>query len=149
MVRYEATDINNKQTVKFREIIVRDTTPPNITLLADPSGTISPLFMELGETYTEYGFYSTDILGILDEYHNSDNIDFSVAGTYHVVYTAFDLCNNKSETIRVIVVQDTQPPIITLYGDNAITVELGDDFIEPSYNVFDQELYIDTADIFH
>tara|TARA_Y100000389_G_scaffold72022_2_gene68737 strand:+ start:148 stop:8115 length:7968 start_codon:yes stop_codon:yes gene_type:complete len=148
MVRYEATDINNKQTIKFREIIVRDTTPPNITLLPNLNGTISPLFMELGEIYTEYGFYSSDILGILDEYHNSDNIDFSVAGTYHVVYTSFDLCNNKSENIRVIVVQDTQPPIITLSGDNEITVELGEDFIEPSYNVFDHSPYTLTRQIY-
>lgn len=148
MARYQATDINNKQTIKFREIIVRDTTPPNITLLPDPSGIISPMVMELGNTYVEYGFYSTDILGISNEYHNSDNIDFSVAGTYHVVYTSFDLCNNKSEAIRVIVVQDTQPPILTLSGEDAIIVELGDDFIEPSYNIFDYSPYTLTREIF-
>ena len=148
MVRYEATDINNKQTVKFREIIVRDTTPPNITLLSDPTGVISPIIMELGETYIEYGFYSTDILGISSEYHNSDDINFSVAGTYHVVYTSFDLCNNKSENIRVVVVQDTQKPIITFTGELAITLELGDDFIEPSYTIFDYSPYILTRVIY-
>ena len=148
VTRYEATDMNNKQTVKFREIIVRDTTGPNITLLPNPNGIISPIVMELGDVYTEYGFNSTDILGISSEYNNSSDIDFMVAGTYNVVYTSFDLCNNKSEVTRVVVVQDTQPPIITLSGDDAMVVELGDQFVDPSLSVFDYSPYTLTKQIF-
>ena len=148
VIRYQATDINNKQTIKYREVQVRDTTPPVITLLPDPSGIISPIVLELGQEYTEYGFFTNDILGISDEFHNSNSIDFNVAGTYNVVYTAFDLCNNKSEATRVVIVQDTQAPIITISGDESIIVELGDPFQDPGVEIFDYSSYSLITDIF-
>ena len=61
-----------------------------------------------------------------------DTVDYTKAGDYTVTITASDLDGNTTVETQVIHVQvDTTAPVITLWGDSEINVEIGDRYSEP------------------
>ncbi|THB72137.1 MAG: DUF5011 domain-containing protein [Gammaproteobacteria bacterium] len=78
-------------------------------------------------------FYSEEVVW---EEHvtvtGEDAVDYTKAGDYTVTFTATDLDGNTTVETQVIHVQvDTTAPVVTLWGDSEITVEIGDMYNEP------------------
>ncbi len=56
----------------------------------------------------------------------SGSVDTSQSGTYTVTYNCTDLSNNTTtRTATVHVIADTEPPMITLYGETETTLYIG------------------------
>ncbi|THB72139.1 MAG: DUF5011 domain-containing protein [Gammaproteobacteria bacterium] len=69
----------------------------------------------------------------------SDEVDLTVVGDYVITFSATDPDGNTTTAQQTIhVVEDTEPPVITLFGDSEITVEIGDKFVEPNGSLYDE-----------
>lgn len=117
---------------------VDDTIPPVITLLGN-----NPMLFDIGEPYNEPGATATDNKDgdITDQIViNSDSVNTSVEGTYRVHYTVSDSSGNTAHEIRALFVgvdPDSIPPVITLLGDNPMTIEINDPYTEPGATAID------------
>lgn len=108
-VTYNAKDSNgNKAEPVIRKVFVKDTTPPEITLIGE-----NPITIERGLPYVEYGAVA------IDNYDGPlTNISILHApsgmrlGSYEVIYRAIDSSGNIGEAIRYVDVVDTIPPIV-------------------------------------
>ena len=104
--------------------LTSDTTPPDITLLGDPEVSI-----ELGTPYTDEGATATDNIDgdLTDQITTVNPVDTDVAGIYTVTYDVSDAAGNEAGQISrtVTVTSDTTPPVITLLGEPAVSIELG------------------------
>ena len=96
-----------------------DTTPPVITVLGD-----NPATVELGDTYVDAG--ATADGG--ETVSASGTVDVFVVGSYTITYSATDDAGNEGTATRTVNVVDTTAPVITINGDNPVTVELGDTY---------------------
>ncbi len=92
-----------------RNVIVRDTTAPIITL--NGSWTIS---VEYGSTYTELWATWTDLYeGNWTVSDISGSVNTSITGNYILTYSKTDSSGNTGTTTRTVTVQDPVPPIVT------------------------------------
>jgi len=111
-----------------------DTTPPVITLNGDANVTI-----EKDGNYTELNATANDNLDgdisskiVID----SSDVNTDVVGIYVVTYNVTDAHGNKAievkRTINVtpVVIVDKTPPVITLNGNQNITITKGDNYTE-------------------
>ncbi|MCK4752979.1 MAG: DUF5011 domain-containing protein [Planctomycetes bacterium] len=98
-----------------------DTTPPAITL----NGSATQFAECSIDSYTEEGATATDdrdsevpvVIG-------GDTVDTSSCGTYVVTYNASDTAGNAAEQVeRMVIVEDTTPPVISLSGSDTIILE--------------------------
>src|SRR6056300_429364 len=121
-VTYTSTDDQNNQTQVTRTVNVVDTTAPVITLTGD-----NPLTVERYSTYSEPGATADGGEDVVI----TGTVNMSVVGTYTRTYTATDDQNNTSSKTRTVNVVDTTPPVITLSGDNPLTVERYSTYNEP------------------
>ena len=106
-------------------------TPPVITLAGDTTITVV-----VGDTYVDAGATATDeedgdvTTGIVV----TGSVDTSVAATYTLTYNVSDATGTAAESVtRTVTVEpilDSTPPVITLIGDTAITVAVGDTYID-------------------
>ena len=96
-----------------------DTVFPVITVLGD-----NPATVELGSTYTDAG--ATSDGG--ETVSSSGSVDTDTVGTYTITYSASDAAGNTSTATRTVNVVDTTAPVITITGDNPVTVELGETY---------------------
>ena len=117
------------QFVQYRERVVelRDTQPPEITLV-----TVPDFFTIPGDEYIEEG------------YSASDNYDGDLTGTVErtvnegkVYYKVADSSGNETEAVREIVYFDPIPPVLTLEGEEVIKLTKGDKYEEPGYSAED------------
>jgi hypothetical protein len=142
-VHYRVQDNAGYKTDSVRVINVldfADTIPPVITLLGN-----NPLLLDIGQSYTEAGAKATDNKDgdITDRIEiNDDSVNTSTQGTYRVHYTVSDNAGNTDHEIRIVLVGvnlDTIPPVITLLGDNPMTIEINDPYNEPGATAIDNE----------
>ena len=136
-VRYTAQDAagNNAtavtRTVNVLAQVVVDSTAPVITLIGD-----NPVTITEGDTYTDAGATATDNVDTNVTVITENPVDTSTVASYTVRYTAQDAAGNNAaavtRTVNVIarVVVDTTPPVITLIGDNPVTITEGDTFTD-------------------
>jgi hypothetical protein len=119
-ITYSATDAAGNTATLTRTVNVVDTTAPVITITGD-----NPATVELGATYTDAGATATDLSGAITVTSTS-TVDTSVVGSYTVTYSASDVSGNAATQVtRTVNVVDTTAPVITITGDNPVTVELG------------------------
>ena len=118
ILTYDCQDLSGNPAVqKRRTVIVRDTTPPVITLKGSETETIEVsrdgVYADLGATCVDS--VDGDLTANLSV--SGDSVDLSVPGNYVVIYRCNDLSGNEAlEAKRTIVVQDTMPPELTLNG---------------------------------
>ena len=94
-----------------------DTLAPQILILGD-----NPTIIELGtESFVDEGAITDDNSTV----SAVSNVNDQVLGSYTVTYTATDASGNTATAIRVVNIVDTEPPVITIIGDNPVTVEPG------------------------
>src|SRR5210317_353798 len=125
-VTYSATDDQGNTSSVIRNVYVRDTTGPSITLSEFSQGTIDYTLERFG-TYVEPGVSA----GIFSVSIDTSNIDASNVGTYYVTYTSTDENNNTTTRTRTVYVVDTTPPVITLNTPISPTVERYSVYTDP------------------
>ena len=110
-----------------------DTTVPVITLLGDPSVTLT-----VGETYLDDGATASDDTdgNLTTSIVTVNGVDTSAAGTYTVTYNVSDAAGNAATQVnRTVVVEaaapsDTTAPVITLLGDASVTLTVGETYLD-------------------
>jgi large repetitive protein len=136
-VTYDVMDAaGNPAIQKVRTVIVEDQTPPVIVLNG-----ANPLNLAVGDTYNEPGATASDNVDgdltgaiVID----ASVVNTAVAGSYQVTYDVMDAAGNNATTaIRTVNVSDQGGPVITLLGDNPLTLEVGDPYIEPGATASD------------
>ncbi len=93
-----------------------DTVFPVITIIGD-----NPATVELGSTYTDAGATSDGGETVT----SSGTVDTNTLGAYTITYSATDTAGNTTTATRTVNVVDTTAPVITITGDNPVSVELG------------------------
>ncbi len=116
-------------TPEIRSTLVRQNTPPEITLLGEAS-----VAVECGSAYNDAGATALDDLdgdiSALIVVNNPVNIQ--APGTYTVTYNITDSEGGAAaQKTRTVIVQDTQAPSLTLLGAVMINVECGTAFTDP------------------
>ena len=136
-VTYNVMDPEGNVAIEvIRTVTVADTTVPTIELLG-----ANPMTVECGDEYIEVGGVAMDdcyddISG--DIVIDSSAVDTTIVGTYEVTYNVTDSEGNAAEeVVRTVNVVDTTRPVITLVGDNPLTVECKDTYVEPGATAAD------------
>ncbi|BDH84656.1 hypothetical protein LLID5_19410 [Lactococcus lactis] len=103
-ITYTATDKSGNTATKTRTAVVKDTTPPKITLNGD-----NPVYVEKGTKFTDPGA-AADIVDGTDAVSASGTVDVNTVETYTITYTATDKAGNKATISRNVIVRDTTAP---------------------------------------
>ncbi|MDB4676291.1 DUF5011 domain-containing protein, partial [Flavobacteriales bacterium] len=126
-VTYSATDADGNTGTASRTVIVEDTTAPVITL----SGA-NPYTVERGTTYIDPGVTADTGETVTV---NTSGLNMAVSVTYIVTYSATDADGNIGTESRIVIVDDTIAPVITLtngdVGTTTYTVERGTTYVDP------------------
>ena len=112
-----------------------DTTAPVITLLGDDTVTV-----EVGSVYTDAGATAIDNYDgdISSSIVTVNPVDTNTVGTYIITYNVSDVSGNVAlEVTRTVNVVDTTLPVITLLGDNPVTIEVGSTYTDAGANATD------------
>ena len=135
-VTYNVNDGNgNDATQVVRTVRVQDSSAPTITLLGE-----NPLLIECNGTYMEAGATASDPGdGDLTSQITIDSsaVNSTMVGTYQVSYTVTDSTSQTTTIFRTVTVQDTVAPVITLVGDNPLTLECPQSYNEPGATATD------------
>ena len=125
VLRYDYTDeAGNQSETVTRTVIVRDTTPPVITLNGS-----SEISIEAGTEYQDEGARWTDIVDGNRTLTGQGEVKTLVPGVYVLRFDYTDAAGNQSQTVtRTVVVKDRTPPVITLNGSSEISIEAGTEY---------------------
>ena len=123
-VTYNVSDTNGNAAAEVtRTVNVVDTTVPVITLLGE-----DPVTIEVGDTYTDAGATATDNFDgdITSSIVTVSTVNTAIVGVYSVTYNVSDTAGNAAaEVTRTVTVVDTTVPVITLLGEDPVTIEVG------------------------
>jgi hypothetical protein len=113
---------------------ITDLTSPVITVNGN-----NPLIVDQGTSYIEPGFTALDDADgdITDKVTVTGTVDINTLGEYELVYSVIDLAGNQAEVTRIVKVVDKTAPVITLNGDNPMTINQGSKFIDPGFSAAD------------
>src|SRR6056300_823808 len=129
IITYTHTDVALNTSSATREVIVRDTTDPVVTVTGS-----NPYYVELGTgTWTDQASSVTDESSasltstIIRNPSNAvrSSIDNSVIGNWTVTYVYTDAHGNIGSAVRTVTVRDTTDPDVTVLGNNPYYVEFG------------------------
>ena len=128
-VTYNVSDAARNAAVQVtRTVNVVDTTVPVITLTGDAVVTI-----EVDAPYTDAGATA------LDNYDGDitpaivvvNTVNTAIVGNYTVTYNVSDAASNAAvQVTRTVNVVDTTVPVITLTGDEIVTIEVGTTYVD-------------------
>ncbi|MCJ8312602.1 MAG: BspA family leucine-rich repeat surface protein, partial [Pseudomonadales bacterium] len=130
---YIATDLAGNQTQKIRSVQVVDEQKPIITLngLANTTHSYAEVYVDPSAIVVDN--YNTDLT-----FSVAGEVDETKLGTYLITYQSQDSSGNHAiDVFRTVTVLDDVDPIITLYGEQNITLERGDQYIELGATVSD------------
>ncbi len=120
-------DYDNYSIKESRIINVVDTKKPVIKLKGNDTSYVCP-----GHEYIEEGYEVTD--------NYDSSLEDSVLiekGNDEILYKVIDNSGNENTTIRHIVYQDSENPVINLVGDSEVNVYIGSGYYERGYTAFD------------
>ena len=126
-ISYSAVDQSgNYADPIYRIVNVVDQDPPILTLLGDANIT-----HEAGSEYLDAG---TSWYDNIDGNGTADSNGSVDPFTKHlqITYSFTDSSGNTAQSVvRTVTVVDTTPPVITLVGDENMTINIGTPFVEP------------------
>ena len=144
-ITYYILDRSGNMTTLQRAVIVEpDPNAPILTLLGDEETA-----HQQGETYDDDGVSVvdasgddiTDPLPVLTITLNGQDVgavDGAVAGTHEIQYDFTDNSARKAIPVfRTVIVADTAPPVITINGDNPVTLPPGVEYLDPGATATD------------
>lgn len=130
---YSVKDANNNTANKTQVVKIVDTTPPIVTLIGLPTITL-----DVFSSYVEPGFNVSDNYWKNLEVHITGTVDTAVVGTYNLNYDCTDSSGNAAPTLtRTVIIQDTNKPVIQMYGTDTLIIEVHTAFVDPGANVTD------------
>jgi len=110
-----------------------DTEPPVITLLGD-----NPLDWPVFVPYVDPEAYAVDVIdGPVPVDIDVSEVNVNVVGQYYVYYSATDSSGNTATATRTVNVVDTEPPVITILGDNPLEWPVGTSYVDPGATATD------------
>jgi P2-related tail formation protein len=114
-----ARDTAGNETISRSDVFSLDNTKPIITLNGNANVTVSK-----GSTYTDAGATASDEhSGIDGSVTVTGSVNVNVVGTYTITYTVSDKAGNEAIPVtRTINVVDVKAPVITILGDNPVTI---------------------------
>ncbi len=116
-ILFSATDsVGN--IAELRRIVRVLPTIPTITLNGDQNITLKQ-----NQTYQEFGATAKDNLDKTIEVKISGKVDTNTIGSYTLTYTATDKNQNSASITRTVNIIDGIAPVITLNGDQNITLK--------------------------
>lgn len=131
-VIYRAKDSLGNEGVVTRTVrVMQDTTPPVITLLGNTT-----MSLEVFDTYTEPGFTVSDNCGGLTTTDVITNgiPNVNTLGLYEIEYLLDDQSGNSVSVKRMVRVEDTQSPSLSLIGQDTVWLEVGTPYTELGVN---------------
>ncbi|GAC1353860.1 MAG: hypothetical protein NVSMB47_06990 [Polyangiales bacterium] len=114
---------------------MRDTTPPNLTLVGAPADVL-----ECGGRYADPGIIATDACAgpLTSAITETGTVNGAVLGSTTLTYTAKDPSGNSASIQRAVTVRDTTAPTLTLVGASTMTLECNaGPFVEPGARATD------------
>jgi hypothetical protein len=124
---YSVSDAaGNAASQVTRTVNVVDTTPPTISVTGAVAMTI-----EVGDDYMDAGASATDTLDgdLSGNIVASGSVDNTIPGVYTITYNVSDATGNAaSAAMRMVTVEDTTLPVISLIGDEIVNLERGADY---------------------
>ncbi|MDB6032602.1 MAG: uncharacterized protein JWM16_2940, partial [Verrucomicrobiales bacterium] len=129
---YSATDPSGKTGTATRTVTVSDTTPPIVSLIGNAAVTV-----ECHGAFTDPGATATDACAGALTPTRTGSLDLNTPGVYTLTYSATDPSGKTGTATRTVTVSDTTPPIVTLVGNSAMTVECHDAFTDPGATALD------------
>jgi len=116
-----------------RTVEIGDITQPKLSLIGDET-----VIIEVFTPYEDHGANFTDNLDPAKVVYSEDNFNTSKVGTYVLNYQVSDANGNTSNKLqRTISVVDTTKPLITLNGDEEVTIYQSDMFVDPGASYTD------------
>ena len=96
------------------DVIVQDTTPPEITIIGN-----AVIDLSVSDAYSEEGATAADIVdGSLEVQIDNSAVDTSQPGSYTVTYDVSDAAGNQATQVtRTVSVSDAEAPVITSTSD--------------------------------
>ena len=131
-ITYTATDAAGNTATATRTINVVDTSGPVITILGD-----DPVTVEYGSDYVDAGATATDLQDGTVTVVTTSNTSTTTLGLQYIFYTATDSSGNETQVYRTLNVVDTTGPVITITGENPVTVEYGSDYVDAGATAVD------------
>jgi len=131
-VTWTATDNYGNSASAIQSVTVTDTTNPAITIPADVSVEATG-----PQTAVAIGMATaTDLVGVVSI--SSDAPATFPIGTKTVTWTATDAAGNSASDTQSVIVRDTTPAVITLIGNNPLTIEAtASGYTEPGATAID------------
>lgn len=113
--------------------VVIDQTAPTLTLQGADT-----IYIEVFGTYTEPGYSANDAKDgdLYSAVVVSGTVNTNMVGTYVINYSVQDAQQNKASKNRVVIIQDTQDPVISnseikvVNGENIVEVQLQSVFVD-------------------
>ena len=123
-ITYSVSDKSNNSAISKKRTVtvVADKVPPVLKINGQ-----NELNIKAGVSYVELGASATDNIDgdLTDSITISGAVNVNQPGVYVITYAVSDNDGNNVNAIRTINVADSVPPVISLTGDFAITIELG------------------------
>ncbi|WP_462410411.1 immunoglobulin-like domain-containing protein [Neobacillus sp. Marseille-QA0830] len=131
---YSVTDNAGNKAEAVRTVKVVDKKAPVLTLKGD-----NPLTLNQGSTFTDPGFTASDNFDgdLNSKVTVTGQVDGNTPGEYQLVYSVTDNAGNKAEVVRMVKVVDKKAPVLTLKGDNPLTLNQGSTFNDPGFTASD------------
>lgn len=131
---YTVTDSSDNSYSVTRLVKVIDTTAPNLALEGGEK-----IVIEGGTEYVESGYTATDIVdgNLTESVAVYGSVDVTKVGEYELKYHVIDSSGNEAIATRTVTVQDTIAPVIKLSGEDTITLDLGQAYLEPGFTATD------------
>ena len=136
ILRYNVSDSSGNAAVeKTRTVTVDDNTSPLITIQGNET-----MNVELGSTFIDPGVSAFDNLDgdLTNSIIIEGSVDTFVAGVYTITYKVVDSQGNVAQQVTRTVIVGS-PPVITLDGDNPMTLEVGTAYVEPGATALDDD----------
>ena len=128
-VTYNVSDAAGNTAVQVtRTVNVVDTTVPAITLLGN-----DPVSIEVGATYADAGATALDNVdgNITPSIVVVNPVDTAIVGAYTITYNVSDAAGNAAvEVTRTVNVLDITIPVITRLGDDPVSIEVGETYVD-------------------
>ena len=133
---YDVSDSSsNDAPTKTRTVRVVDTTKPVITLQGNET-----INVELGSSFNDPGYSGYDNLDgdLTNSIIKEGSVDPFAAGVYTIIYKLVDSQGNVAQQVTRTVIVGS-PPVISLDGDNPMTLEVGTPYVEPGATALDDD----------
>ena len=134
IITYSATDsAGNAAATVSRTVNVQDLSAPVISLLGS-----SQVSILLGSIFVDPGAVVVDNVDNTLVATVSGSVNSAVVGSYLLSYNAVDTAGNVAATVqRTVLVNNQNPPLITLLGSNPYTLAVGSPWVDPGAIVTD------------